>query len=306
MAKKQKPQAEQQSRGVLILAMGHHYYGRMAFNLAVSIKAEDPDAQICLAYADNALADLFRYDIYKYFDKVIKVPDEYRRRRGHQENIHAKLYIPEITPYDSTLYLDADTIWLPGRKVSALMDELAKVPLAIQNHGSMDLAKQLPARPENFFWASPAAIKQAYNLTSGKLFALFSEAIWIQKKDTNTELFKTARELASDLQVDFMEFAGGIPDELPLSIAMAMTGTYPHKAGWRPIYWEHIERLQLYNNQEAMQMQFWGLSTGGKVTPQGIKAKYNYLADLCFHKEGLRYPYHVINKKEFLPERKKI
>lgn len=303
---KSKKLPEPTDKGILILAMDHHYYGRMAFNLAVSLKTAEPEIQICLAYAGNALADLFRYDITKYFDKIVEIPDKYRMRRGHTENIHAKLHITDLSPFQSTLYLDADIIWLPSRKPSELMKELAKVPLAIQNHGCMDIGKGRTERLENFFWASPAEIKQAYNLTSGKLFALFSEAMWIQKTEANEDLFRKARELAGDLMVNYTEFAGGIPDELPLSIAMAITGTYPHKPGWRPIYWEHMEKLQLYNNRPAMEMEYYGLSTGGKVTPQGVKAHYNYLADYCFQKEGLRYPYHVINKKDFLPERKKI
>ncbi len=286
--------------------MGHHYYGRMAFNLAVSIKTEDPEVEICLGYSGNAMADLFRYDVNKYFDKIIEVPQEYQMRRGHKEPLRAKLHITDISPFESTLYLDADTIWLPGRKVSQLMDELAKVPLAIQNHGAIDLAKQSTAKPENFFWANPAEIKQAYDLKTGKLFALFSEAMWIKKTEVNIALFETARMISSDLKVDYVEFAGGMPDELPLSIAMAMTEVYPHKASWRPIYWEHIERERLSENRPAMNMQFWGLSTGGKVTPQSVKIHYNHIADAAFHQQGLQYPYHVINKKEFLPERKKI
>lgn len=307
MAKRKNntPEAsEPTTRGIFILALGHPFYGRMAFNLAVSLKTIDPEIQIAVGINGDSLKELFRYDLYKYFDRIVTVPAEMTTRRGHTEYLRAKLAILDLTPWENTLYLDADTIWLKGRTPSQLMDELAKVPLAIQNRGCQDLKK--PLNNGALLWTSATEIRDAYGFKSGKLFSLYSECMWIKKTEENRALFKQALECYDDLLVEHKEFAGGVPDELPLAIAMVITGTYPHKENWIPVYWEHLERRRLYDDQEKLKAEFFAFSIGGKVTPGPVKEYYNMVASAAFQLDGLKYPYFVINKKEFLPERKKI
>lgn len=302
---KQQPEEGARSRGIFILALGHPFYGRMAFNLAVSLKESDPEVKIAVGFAGDSLRDLFRYDIYKYFDRIIPVEDKYFTRRGHQEFLRAKLCILDLSPWDDTLFLDADTIWLHGgRTPSELMDDLHDVPLAVQNRGAQDLKKKL----ENglLLWSSASHIRDAYGLKSGKLFSLYSECMWIKRTVQNILLFETAQQINDDLLVDYKEFAGGVPDELPLSIAMALTSTYPHQQNWIPVYWEHLEKKRLYEDSESINNQHYAFSCGGKVTPPAVKEFYNMLASVAFQNAKLQYPYFIINKKDFLPERKKI
>lgn len=298
-------QPETRSRGVLLLAIGHPFYGRMAFNLAVSMKAVDPEVKIAVAFTGDALKELFRYDIYKYFDRIVTIPDEMIKRRGHVEHLRAKLCIPDLTPWDDTLYMDADTIWLQeNRTPSQFMDSLAKIPLAVQNRGCQDVKK--PLKNGEILWANANEIRDAYELKSGKLYSLFSECMWIQKNNRNTVLFATALDCYDNLKIDHKEFAGGVPDELPLAIAMVLTGTYPHKEKWLPVYWEHLEKRKLYQNPSELAAEFYAFSIGGKVTPPNVKEYYNRLASVVFQKESLPHPYFAIDKKQFLPERKKI
>lgn len=295
---------------MLILAIGHAFYGRMAFNLAVSIKANDPEVKIALGFHGDALKELFRYDVNKYVDQLVPIPDEILRRRGHLEPLRAKLNILELSPFQDTLYLDADLIWLPGpfgstKSPNLLMDQLEAVDLAIQNRGSENL-KNKTLKPDALLWASASQIREAYNLNQGKLYNLFSELMWVRRTVENELLFAEAREINDNLLVDYKEFAGGVPDELPLTIAMAKRKTYPHAENFIPVYWEHAERLRLHNKPAILNADFFAYSTGGKVNPEAVHLHYNHLADSYYQAEGLQYPYHLINKRDFLPERKNI
>ena len=296
------------NRGIFILALGHPFYGRMAFNLACSIKNEDPAAKITLGYCGDALKELFRYNIAEVFDQVTEVPIECMLKRGHTEYLRAKLHFLHLSPYDYTLFLDADTIWLPGKPVSRLMELMMdeQIEFSIQASDKVDMADDEAVRQADSTWCHPRNIKSAYGIQAGFLYTIFSEFIWAAKTERNLQLFEAALEIYDNPKVEFLEFAGGIPDELPIAIAMAILGIEPHQPKFLPIYWEHREKLQLHNKPDLLNADFWLYSIGGKVTPKYVKSHYNFLADVAFQKRGLRYPYHVVNKREFLPERSKI
>jgi hypothetical protein len=86
------------TRGVLAIAADHADYGRMAINLARSIRLRDP--QLPLAIATNLDPNQFR-GIYDYV-----VPWKFDRWPG----LLSKLQAPEMSPFDDTLFLDVDLL----------------------------------------------------------------------------------------------------------------------------------------------------------------------------------------------------
>ena len=304
--KKKTTELNPDNRGIFILALGHPFYGRMAFNLAVSIRNQDPTVKIAIGYSGESLKELFRYNITEVVTDLIEVPIECTLKRGHVENLRAKLEILNISPYDYTLFLDADTIWSPGKPASQLMDLLMDVEFTIQTKGHVDMANKEQVNAADRDWCHPRDIKNAYAIKTGLLFTIYSEFMWIAKTERNTRLFETALSIYDNPRVDFLEFAGGMPDELPLSIAMTLLKIQPHQLEFIPIYWEHREKLQLHQKPELLNTDFWLYSIGGKVTPAYVKNHYNHLAAVAFQIRGLRYPYTATNKREFLPERAKI
>src|SRR5690606_25557145 len=84
-------------KGVLILAYGKPNYGQMAYNLAVSIKHFSPNLPIAVVHDGCVVEDdLSIFDIVKEFK-----PKEVGRN---------KVELDLLTPFDHTLYLDADSI----------------------------------------------------------------------------------------------------------------------------------------------------------------------------------------------------
>lgn len=296
------------TKGILIFALGHPYYGRMAFNLAVSIKHMDPDAQIAMLFAGSALNELFRYDITKYVDILFPVSKECYTKDGKIEYLKAKTYLYDLTPFDETLYLDADMLWHPRRKATTLMNSLSNTSLAFENRDSIDMAEK--KLPEGFsMWADIREIKSEYGLKKGHFYNLQSEFIWFKKNAKNESLFTCVKEVYENLRVKTFKFNGGIPDEIPFAIAMMLSGVYPHTEPFIPVFWEHQEKENkraMYENVELLFNQYWAYSAGGSYYTKSMKDFYNNLATWYFNQQGLQYPYLLINKKEFLPDRKNL
>lgn len=294
-----------QNEGVLLIALGHSNYGRMAFNLAVSIKAGNPDAQIAIAFAGSALDDLQHYPITKYFDHFIPVPREAYTRAGKTEYIKSKTWMYELSPFDATLFLDVDMLWHPGQKVSDVFKMLTKVKVTFQNRGFLNLAPAI--LPKDYsMWADVNEIKQAYGFKKGKYYQLHSEFVFFRKCDEVKKFFDDAREIYDHLKVKSFVFGGAIPDELPFGIAMIKNNCYPHKDNFVPVYWEVTEKQNLQRKLERLYSEFYAYSTGGSFHTKTMKSFYNNLAKFFFNREGLQYPYFLQNKREYLPERSNL
>src|SRR5678809_433727 len=88
--------------GILIIATKHPYYGRMAFNLAASIRASEKECNICVLHSGRGLSHLT--DAQKeIFNDVIEIKES--------NGVGTKLWAIEYTPYDNTLIIDADNLW---------------------------------------------------------------------------------------------------------------------------------------------------------------------------------------------------
>ena len=116
-------------KGIILIATGHAGYGRMAYNMAVTIKAveEIPIAVVC---DDTALSHLTD-DQKKIFDFLIPLPITYRTGFG------AKLHLDELTPFEKTMYVDVDMLWL-GRKPSELFTDLNGISFTAITEGNSD------------------------------------------------------------------------------------------------------------------------------------------------------------------------
>jgi len=102
------------STGILLVAVNHPYYGNYAFQLALSLLQTSPKMKISLAHNGSGIGHLTANQL-EIFDKVIRVKDSILEVNGRRETMRFKAFLNDITPYDETLYLDADMLWLPRR-----------------------------------------------------------------------------------------------------------------------------------------------------------------------------------------------
>jgi hypothetical protein len=280
-------------KGIAIIATGSPFYGRMAYNLAVTIKAvEDiPVAVLCSGSGLNHLSDRQK----KVFDHIIEIDTT---------AFAAKLSLYDYTPFEKTLYLDADMAWLPKKTPYQLFAELDGVHFTSITEGYYDYkTNQDHGNRMYHYWCNPLEAKERYNLTD-KYYQWRSEVIYFEKGSVAKKLFSDAKKIYAKPKVDLKRFAGHVPDELAINIAASKNGIDPHKYKWTPAYWHrlHGEGAGL---PQIMQ-SFYLLSVGGNYATGTMKTCYNNVCMAAHRKLGLQYLFTLQSKKSVIADRVKM
>lgn len=286
-------------KGIIIFAMGHQNYYYMAENLAASLIANGsrkdniPIGLIC----DNK--HKIRYS--ELFDDIILIEKEKFMEDGKVVFNNATVQVYDLSPYDITMKLDADMIWLNGRPVSKLFEQLKNVDLTFSNTGHGWNQKKSE-------WASEADIKKAYKFKSNhKLYRIYGEFLYFKKSQKAAGYFEKVKEIYFNPLISCEEFANGnMTDELSFQLACMATKTYPHEDNFTPVY-NHFLGLTEYARIHAYQLpgNFYGYSIGGSITSKWQKTMYDNHAKHYFKQLGLSMPYMACNKNTFLKERQK-
>lgn len=284
------------TQGVVLLALNHAYYGNYAAQLAASIKFSAPDTKITLLHDGKGATHLIEKRL-SLFDKVIKIDTSYYTIKGRYEYLKPKAYMYELSPYDTTIFLDADMLWLPKRPITEVFNKLKDIDFTMANRSNGDISKV-----KNGFisWCNPQEIIDKYNV-AGILYNLSSEFFYFKKTKEVQEFFKAAQDCFNDIKVNHLQFATGIPDELPFEIAMLQTGLYPHTSPWLPSYWQQFRNERLA--PADMYNIYYAYSCGGAMQSDAVKRFYNNLAQFYCNKLGLGAYFPLISKRQFLPER---
>lgn len=256
-------------KGIILLAVGHDNYHKMADCLANSIRVNgSKDLRICLVsdrdnHPDNLYTDF------------VGLP----KSDIHPLRIKAKLN--ELTPFDKTLYLDVDMICTMNKNMAELLE--VESDFMIQNFGECIKSD----------WADVEEIKKAYDVKY--LTAIFSECILWTKGKKSDEIFKKWSDNFDDIRVDYRKFAFDIPDELPLMIALAQLNVVPEK--WNPIYWRGHGREMMKLSMGLINDRFYGYSIGGNANDEKMKQQYDILSRHFAAVSGVKYPLYLHKAK---------
>jgi len=279
--------------GIVIIATGAPFYGRMAYNLAVTIKSTE-DIPVAVLYNGSGLNHLSQKqrDI---FDSIVEI---------ETNSFAAKLCLYDHSPYQHTLYLDADMAWLPYRKPSQLFSELQNVDFTSITEGYFDYETgDDKGNLMYHYWCDVGEAKEKYKL-SGKYYQWRSEVIYFKKGAISKKLFEEAKKIYAKPKVDARKFAGHIPDELAINIAACKLGIEPHQFRWLPAYWHrlHGEGKGLAD----IARNYYLLSVGGNYASGTMKDCYNRVCKAAHNKLKLQYLFTLQSKKAVLPERIKM
>lgn len=274
----------QLKKGILLIATGHPNYGNMAYNLACSVKSIE-DVQIAIVWSDNSLNHLTETQL-QIFSHRIKLHEKYNTGFG------TKLHLDQLTPFDKTLYLDADMLWL-GRKPSELFEQLDGIDFTCITEGDSD-----KPNPKYYFWAEAREIKDAYQVEW--VPQTRSECLYFEKK----EVFKFCRKIKPDVMLTTIRrFGEWIPDELYFNIALAKLNIRPGK--WMPAYWARLHN-ELMPNLSVLYKEYFLLSFGSNAASPTMKRAYDNVMNVVCRKLGLPYMFKLKSKKEWAPGRLKI
>lgn len=295
-----------QQQGILLLALGSPYYGRMAYNLAISIKAKDSTVHITLVYTDAAIAHLNERNMW-VFDNKMPYPETL-------QPFGVKLKLNELTPYDRTLYIDVDTLWINKQSPAELFDKLKGIPFTGITEGMHDYNE--PSKSDHskhyFFWADLDEIKTKY-IVDGKLYQWRSEFIYFEKSETTEDFFNIAQiiyEVNStgiskgnhEPLSTIKKFADTIPDELAINIATNICSIAPHQYKWQPTYWDRLHGGNM-PPIEALQNLYHVISCGSNASYGALKRVYDRVCAASACKIGLQHVFPLISKKEMLINR---
>lgn len=287
-------------KGIIIVAIGHSNYYRMAENLAASIKVNASEPITILLVCDNS--EKIRYQ--GLFQLVREVPEDMYTRSGKVVFNKLMLELYELSPFDTTIKLDADMIWLPGRDPLNLFSSLDHVDITFMNRGHGKLEKGSGYS----VWAEEEDIRKAYKLVEDpKCYKIYGEFLYFKKNRQNARFFARAKDIYTKAKVKCRDFSNdGFTDELAYQITCMQLGVYPHQENFTPIFNKYLD-YPAYLWQYAYQLpqQFFAYSIGGNSTSKWMKTQYDILANSYFRKLGLQNPYTVEDKRAFLPERKK-
>ena len=279
------------TKGIILVATGAAFYGRMAYNLAVSIKAVE-QISITVLHNGAGLSHLSGQQK-EVFDTIIEIP---------AFSFAAKLCLIDYSPYDRTLYFDSDMLWLPNRTPSQLFDELRDVVFTSITEGFYDYGSSTCyGNKFYFYWCDPLEAQKAYNL-KGKFYQWRSEVMYFTKDAK--PMFDLAKEIYASPKVTVKQFVNQVPDELAINIAASKLGIEPHEYRWTPAYWHrlHGEGAQLPGIMKAYSL----LSVGGNFASTLMKTCYNNVCKAAHNKLGLQYLFTLQSKKAVMPERIKM
>ncbi len=279
-------------KGVLLIACGHAYYGNYAIQLARSIKAVDSSIGIAVLHNGEGLSHALP-NHKSIFDVIIDCP--VYTTNGITDYMKTKAFIYDLSPFEETMYIDSDVIWLPQKPISKLFEELKDVKFTMNNRGRETIGKALPGY---IHWAEPKKLIQKYKLSEESfLYNLSSEFIYFKKDKDVKKLFNEAKKIFDNPPNEFKKFGMGIADELAFEVAMMKTGVYPHAYPFLPFYWEQFERkstpiYEIYKD-------FYAYSMGGNANIGQMANIYNNLAQHYNGKFGINGYFPAKDKKSW-------
>lgn len=286
------------TKGIVILATGHPIYGGWAANLCMSVKVTDPMAKVALLYRAPAINHI--NGLTYIFDHLIEIPEEMLRSNGIQSFVKPKVCLYDLTPFDETIFIDADVIMFQTKRVTDLFNELSDEDFVM---GSRGIAKE----SDKFKWTSIDKMKEVYNV-DGDIYNLSSEFIYWKKSKTAKRIFDEAKKAFDKPNLDYVRFSNGIPDELAFQIAFIKAKHKPKKDTFLPFYWPHLEEAKKphLTQPELYKTDKYGYSMGGNTQHTHTMAIYDNIARWCATKFGLSSHFPMRNKRDVLPTRHTI
>lgn len=250
-------------KGVLILALGHYYYGMMALNMAISIKKVSPNMPIHLV--SHGMALNYIGENMRFFDTHEVIKDEYITINEQIKYFKAKTHLYDLSPFETTLYLDADMVWC-RRPVEDAFTELKDIDFTIANRGEETITDTT-----KWLWGNPQDFKQFNSVLPN----YHSEFVYFKKCDRIKDYFELVKETYLNPPIPHKQFAGHIADEFAFTIASVQLDVRPHIVPYVPTYWMFVDKTKYGINYENIFNTFYCFSVGGAAYSRQMKEYYD-------------------------------
>lgn len=262
--------------GIVIAALGFRIYGEMAFNLVASLKKVSPNIPIALLYDDAGIATL-QDKHRKLFDYLIEIEGAEITVSDSKHYQFAKLLTYKFSPFDFSIYIDADTLW--GTKpIEELFERYKNHDFHVGAHSIYDNGEGRHSVLGYTYWGKPYEICVYHDLKF--LQQTISGLYYFNKSDVTGKIFDIAQKVYRDPGTPNYVWANGKPDEYCFNVALSKMGIKLDRNC--PIY---FDKLHGAADENGMFGNHYGIAIGGHKISHQLKGIYNRRAQLAA--EGL-------------------
>jgi hypothetical protein len=288
--------------GIVILALGYELYGSCAYNLALSIKANDTRIRVCILHDTKSIAHLTPKEK-EVFDILQVVPEDYYMIEGKPHYFRAKLLLNKLTPFEFTMYMDADNIWIPDKKVSWLLGEIVNDDFTIGNNGEYLVKEKKNQGAKNYpMWEGPEGIDKLVSYWNIQNFIpqTVSGFIAFRKCEQVEQVFHYALKAYDDPKAPGRVWVNGKSDEYCFNIALAILNV---RLKYFNIF--YFDRMDGNKPPTEVYEKYWGIATGGHKVSFNVVNLYNRLVNKYSVEMGMPTRHYHVDKTDFIPERDK-
>ena len=257
--------------GIITIATKHALYGRYAYNLAVSVRAVAPNVPISIIADEIGISHLNESQR-AIFDQII-APDFHDYSNGEKITpLTLKYHLYKYSPYDHTIFMDADTILTPTAKVVEMFSDMGDVDFTIANRGEQSPQEGISQ------WVMGKYLDVPY------WYDLSSEFIYFKKGIVAKNVFSDALKHYKQGILPTKAFAGDKPDEPFLMLGMIDNGIKPHKVPFKPSFWYAAEK---HITAVKVKTEYLMFSLGGKLIPKAQRLIYDDICKNVSYRSGL-------------------
>lgn len=226
--------------GILLIALGNEYYGKLAYNLILSIR-KNSNIPITIYSNGNALNYLINNK--STFD-IVELPKHYYNDKNKVSLCDIKTSLNKLTPYEKTLYLDVDSIIFNNRKIDQIISDLngnnfvsQSIPITDKYYNESSIMHQ----------ATVSDIQKVFNIDEPKA-VVNSFFVYQEKSEYTEKIFNRANEiykqlLDNKLDLKFTHQYNDIPDELCLTISLTELNHEQLSRLYQPLYTPRKEEI---------------------------------------------------------------
>lgn len=259
--------------GYLIIALRNNFYYGLAYNLCLSLLTKSAKSITILTDKDG---ERWFNEHPNVCENLIIAQREHYTEDGRFNPFLLKTYIYDYSPYQRTIYLDADTMFLyPFRDIGELETQYNGISFSIQEFTRYTKST---ANQCKMLWLTQAKstlddVWTMYELPDDAVYPEYNSSfILFDKSDTNRKYFGLVKYLYLERRVNYKALGGSYPDELAFNLASAISGNMSDKK--TPIYF-HWETKMAELDEIRNNYYFIGLA-GGRMPSKLI----NYYTSL--------------------------
>jgi len=294
--------------GILTYALGHPQYARMALVMIATLKQALRGVDVPIAVAcerDGACwKQLEPYAAGNF--TLVECPHEVytHPEKGVFDAFWAKVNMNLVTPWERTLFLDADLAFWEHAKVAEYLKAVEGLPFDCHRYGIAAVNPEV-ASDKHHWQANLVELAKYFGITDVRGYPdVNSSWFYFDRSALVCSMFEKARELFLRFPVSHKQFAKSVPDELPLGTALYFTqvpiqqpfGTHKDRGYGSTPYLIDPDYAHL-NNRKLVDQSF-ALTMHGAVTANRISAIYNRRARIAT--KFMRWPvFQWVNKGKF-------